>query len=187
MPGRDDDARARLQQSALELFGEYGFDRTTAAQIAGRAGVTERTFFRYFTDKREVLFDGEATLHSALTASIAAAPPELGPLKTLFRAFRAAVPMLEGNRPFAKPRYRIIAATPALNERELAKLAALSDALADALRARGVADLPATLAARTGMAAFAHATIAWLGDASIDLGERLNRAERAIQALAAES
>ncbi len=64
------DARTRLQRAALELFREHGYDRTTAAGIAARAGVTERTFFRYFPDKREVLFDGEAVLRTALTASV---------------------------------------------------------------------------------------------------------------------
>ena len=177
------DVRARLRGAALELFRERGYDRTTAAEIAARAGVTERTFFRYFPDKREVLFDGEATLRVALTASIADAPPGSGPLDTLFRAFRAVQPALEANRPYAKPRYEVIAGTPALRERELAKTDALADALAAALRARGVADHPAELAARAGMAAFVHATVAWLEDPSVGLGEHLDLADRELQAL----
>ena len=177
------DARVRLQEAALALFRERGYDRTTAAEIATRAGVTERTFFRHFPDKREVLFDGEALLREILTASIQEAPGGLAPLETLFRAFRAVLPVLEGNRPFAEPRQAIIAVTPALYERELTKLAALADALAAALRVRGVAEGRAILAARAGIAAFAHATIAWIEDAGIDLGTRLDHAERDLKAL----
>ena len=145
--------------------------------------MTERTFFRHFPDKREVLFDGEATLREALTASIGNAPDALGPLDTLFQAFRSVRQLLEDNRPFARPRHEVISGTPALFERELAKMAALADALALALRARGVADLRATLAARAGMAAFTHATVSWLEHAEPDLGTRLDVAERELKAL----
>ena len=180
---KNEDARARLQRSALELFRERGYDRTTAAQIAARAGVTERTFFRHFPDKREVLFDGQAVLLTALTSSIANAPKELHPLDTLFRAFRSTVPALEANRPYSEPRQEIIAATPALHERELAKVAALTNALAEALKARGVADLRAVLSARIGMAVYVEATIAWLGDPEPCLGERLDFALSELKAL----
>ena len=143
MAKTEDDVRTRLQGAALELFRERGYDRTTAATIAARAGVTERTFFRYFPDKREVLFDGEAMVRAALTTSIADAPAGLGPLDTLLRAFRSFAPMLESKWSYAKPRQDVISATPALHERELAKIAALADALSAALEARGVADLRA--------------------------------------------
>ena len=183
MSDGEDNARLRLQRSALELFRERGFERTTAAEIAARAGLTERTFFRHFADKREALFDGEAILRTALTASMAATDAALGPLDTLFRAFHSVVPLLEGNRAFAEPRQRVIAATPALQERELAKLATLADALADGLRSRAVPPLRATLAARAGMAAFAEATVQWLDDPAVTLGDRLDRAQRELQAL----
>lgn len=183
----EDDVRVRLQRAGLELFRERGYDRTTAAEIAKLAGVTERTFFRHFSDKREVLFDGEARLRALLTASLADAPGGLAPLDTLFRAFRSVLPALEANRSFTKPRYEVIAATPALQERELAKTGALADALAAALRARGVADLRAVLAARTGMAAFVHATVSWLDDPGLSLGERLDLAFRELKALLAEN
>ena len=178
-----DDARARLQRVALELFRERGYDQATAAEIAARAGVTERTFFRHFPDKREVLFDGEARLRAILTASIADAPEALKPLEILFRAFRSVRPLLEDNRPFSVPRHQVISSTPALRERELAKTAALAEALAGALRARGVADLQAVLAAWTGVAAFVHATIAWLDDPEPPLGEQLDLAWGALKAL----
>ena len=187
MAKKEGDVRTRLHGAALELFRERGYDRTTAAEIAGRAGVTERTFFRYFPDKREVLFDGEALVREALTASIADAPAGLGPLDTLFRAFRAFQPMLEDRRSYAKPRQDIIASTPALHERELSKIASLGDALAAALMTRGVPELRAVLAARAGMAAFVHATLVWLDDPSVGLGERFDLAFREMKTILTES
>jgi AcrR family transcriptional regulator len=169
-----DDMGSRLQHAALDLFREQGYDRTTAAGIAARAGVTERTFFRYFADKREVLFGGEPVLRAALLRSINEAPEQLGPLETLFHAFQSVHSLLENNRPFAVPRQEIIAATPALQEREQAKHAALADALAVALKARGATELQSMLAARTGMAAFALATVAWLEHPQPGLAERLD-------------
>lgn len=181
------DARTRLQRAALKLFREHGYDRTTAAEIAALAGVTERTFFRHFADKREVLFDGEAILRAALTMAIADAPATLGPLDTLFLAFWSVVPLLEDNRSYSQPRHELIAATPALHEREMAKMATLADALAGALRLRGVAEVRAALAARTGMVAFVQATIAWLDDPGQSLGERLNLASQELKTLWTEN
>ena len=187
MAANEEDLRGRLQRTALELFRERGYDRTTAAEIAARTGVTERTFFRYFPDKREVLFHGEAVLRTALITSIADAPDGLSPLDMLFRAFRSVLSLLEANRPFSKPRQEVISSTPALAERELAKLAVLTDALAGALRTRGVEDLRAVLAAHSGMAAFAHATTSWLNDPAPDLGERLDLALHGLKTLIVES
>ena len=183
MVAEKQDARTRLRDAALELFRTRGYDRTTAAEIAARAGVTERTFFRHFPDKREVLFDGEALVQATLIASVAEAPADLGPLDTLFRAFRAFQPMLEKRWSYAKPRQEIVSVTPALQERELAKIDALADALADALKVRGVADLRAVLAARTGVAAFVQATVAWLQYPEVTLVKRLDLARLELDAL----
>ncbi|TNB46217.1 TetR family transcriptional regulator [Martelella lutilitoris] len=177
------DARVRLQQAALALFREHGYERTTAAEIAARAGLTERTFFRHFPDKREVLFDGEAILRKALTASIRDAPTEARPLDVLFRAFRSVTPLLEANRPFSEPRQEVIAATPALHERELSKMEALAEALATSLKERNVPDRQAILAARAGMAAFVDATVSWIEDPGMTLGERIDIAERDLKAV----
>lgn len=178
-----DGVRARLQQAALELFGERGYDRTTAAGIAARVGVTERTFFRYFPDKRETLFGGEAVLGPALAQAVAEAPAGMGPLDALFHAFRSVVPLLEANRPFAEPRQVVVSSTPALRERELAKHEVLADALAAALRGRCVGEQPALLAARTGMAAFTHATIGWLKTPTPSLADRLDLVLQDLRAL----
>jgi AcrR family transcriptional regulator len=177
------DMRSRLQGAALELFAERGYDRTTAAEIAARTGVTERTFFRHFPDKREVLFDGEALLRAALTEAIAAVPVGGAPLDVLFESFRSVLPLLEANRRFALPRHVVIASTPALREREIAKHDALAKSLAQALTSRGVADLPASLAAHAGMAAFVHATVAWLDDPAVGLAERVDLAHQALRQL----
>jgi AcrR family transcriptional regulator len=179
------EARRRLQQAALELYRERGFDETTTAEIAARAGVNERTFFRHFQDKREVLFDGQAALHAALTQAVAEAPDGLQPLEILLCAFRKAGRILEDNRPFSEPRLEVIAATPALRERELAKAASLTDAVADALRQRDVADRLAGLAAQTGWAAFHQAAQAWIDDPSQSLDAHLSRAFDDLRALSA--
>jgi len=176
-------ARSRLQTAAVELFLGKGFDQTTAAEIAAKAGVTERTFFRHFADKREVLFDGQAVLSEALLAAIAHAPPNLSSIAVLFRSFRSVCPLLESNRPFSRPRRDVINATPALQERELAKIASLSDSLALALEARGEKSTRASLAAHIGMIAFAYATNAWLEDDKRDLQDRLAEAEREMTSL----
>ena len=164
MPRDGEPVHRRLQKAALELFGERGYDQTTAAEIAARAGVTERTFFRHFADKREILFDGEASLRTALTDAIAAAPADLEPLRAMLLAFHAVETLLEENRPFSEPRQHVIAATPALRERELAKIAALTAALASALGHRGIEARLATLAAQAGMAAFSSAVTSWFAD-----------------------
>lgn len=99
------------------------------------------------------------------------APDDLEPFEVLLWAFRKSARNLENNRPFSEPRLQIIAVTPALRERELAKHASLTDAVAEALRQRGVADGLATLAARTGWAAYHHAVQAWIDDPA----QRLSR------------
>ena len=167
--------RQRLRQAALELYRDQGFDQTTAAQIAARAGVTGRTFFRHFADKREVVFEEEA-LRAALLAGLAAAPPTAAPLEALRRAFRSAEPLLEENRASADLRREIIAATPALQERALAKAAALTNSLAAALRHRGLEDRLAHLAAHVGMAACSQAAAAWDVDPSQAFTAHLDRA-----------
>ncbi|MGI5226970.1 TetR family transcriptional regulator [Actinoallomurus sp. CA-142502] len=177
MPRDGGPARLRLQQAALDLYAERGFDQVTTAEIAARAGVTERTFYRHFADKREVLFDGEKTLRDALAAGVAGAPEGLAPLPTVLWTLRTVVvPVLEGNRSFSEPRHRVITATPALRERDQAKKAALTEALATALRDRGASESTASLAAHVGMAAFGHASIAWLDHPDRSLDELIREA-----------
>lgn len=177
-------AKRSMATAALELFAERGYDAVSAAEIAARAGVTERTFFRHFPSKREVLFDGEAVLRDALLGAVAAVPAGIAPLDTLFRSFDAVVPLLEANRAFAEPRQALIARTPVLAERELAKLATLTGTLAGALRARGTPDPVAAMAAHAAMGVFAHATVAWLADPRTTLADRLADTAAALRGLA---
>ena len=185
MPRSGEDARRRLQQAALELFRERGYEATTTAEIAARAGVTERTFFRHFPDKREALFDGEAAFRDALSDAVLAAPDGLNPMGALLCAFRSVERTLEENRPLTEPRQAVIAQTPALQERVLTKTAGLIAALAGALRRRGVDDGVATLAAQVGMAAFGYAVSAWFNDPSTGLDAHLARAFDALHGLSA--
>jgi AcrR family transcriptional regulator len=178
--------RGRLQLAALELYRERGYERTTTAEIAARAGVTERTFFRHFADKREILFHEDPRLRPALTAAVAEAPANLGPLAIVLRAFQSLEAIFEENRPFTEPRLAVIAGTPALRERADAKTAALIALLAAALRRRGVEEKLATLAALAGMAAFGHAASSWRDDPSLSLGVHLERAFRTLHELTAE-
>src|ERR1700677_3823188 len=121
------DARGRLEQAAMELYGEDGFESTTVAEIAERAGLTERTFFRHFADKREVLFSGAETLQGFLVQQVDAAPPSLSPLETIVRALGAAGDdIFEERVDFVRQRRAIIDANEDLQERELIKLASLA-------------------------------------------------------------
>ena len=176
MPRNAEEVRKRLQWAALELYCERGYEEITAAEIAAKAGVTERTFFRHFPDKREVLFDGEAAFIEALTAAVRSAPGALGPWDTLFVAFNSVKQMFVQNRPFTEPRQRVIASNPALQERATAKTRALTAAVACALGERGLTLPQANLAAQMGMATLSHGVAAWFDDASIDLGEHIVRA-----------
>lgn len=155
------DSRGRLVQAALDLYAEHGYERTTVAEIAARAGVTERTFFRHFADKREVLFAGSGELEEAIVAAAAQAPADAAPLDAVAAALDAAAAVLQQRRAFAQARQRIIAATPELQERELRKLAGLGAVLAAALRERGVAEAEASVAAETGIALFRLAFERW--------------------------
>jgi AcrR family transcriptional regulator len=155
------DARGRLQEAALTLFGERGYDDTTVAEIAERAGLTKRTFFRYFADKRDVLFSGSEQLQELVTTGVRSAPESGSPLDAVAAGLDAAAHMFEERREFATRRQQVIAASPELHERELIKLASLSAAVADALRARGVGDPAASLAAEAGIAVLRVAFERW--------------------------
>lgn len=160
------DARGRLMQAAFELYVERGFDETTVAEIAEAAGLTERTFFRHFADKREVLFAGAGELHSFLVSAVLDAPASLSPIATVRAAFVESATFF-GERPdFARQRQRIIVSSTELQERELIKLANLAAAMAEALRQRGVKDPAASLAAEAGVAAFRVSFERWVGAAT---------------------
>jgi len=157
-------ARGRLEQAAMELYVERGFEQTTVAEIAERAGLTERTFFRHFADKREVLFAGAGMLQEFLVSGVAGAPDSVPPIEAVAAALEAAGALLQERRDYSRQRQAVIAANPALQERELIKLASLATALADALRQRGVTEPAASLTAEAGIAVFRIAFGRWLDE-----------------------
>ncbi|GIF12746.1 TetR/AcrR family transcriptional regulator [Actinoplanes teichomyceticus] len=155
--------RDRLAAAALELFRERGFDQTTVTDIATRAGLDKRTFYRLFGDKREALFSGGQMLQDmvveALTESDAA------PFDAVVAGFdRVAREIFADRLEFARARQSIIAASPELTERELHKMASLAAAVAAALRAKGVGDTAATLAAESGCTVFRVAFARWVSE-----------------------
>lgn len=165
------DAHGRLARAALELYSERGFEQTTALEIAERAGVTERTFFRYFADKREVLFQGSEELQRIILQTIAEAPDDMRPVDMVVGAIEKVGGMVF-DRTHSIRRAAIIAANPALMERELLKFSTLSAAAAGALRERGVKDPAATLAAETGLTVFKIGFESWIaGNPSDDWSE----------------
>jgi AcrR family transcriptional regulator len=169
------DAVGRLQQAALVLYGERGFENTTVAEIAEHAGLTKRTFFRYFADKREVLFLGSEALEELFVTEVAEAPESAAPLDAVAAALDAAAAMFEQRREFAARRQQIIAANPELQERELIKLASLAGAVAKALRLRGVDDPAAILTAEAGITVFRVAFERWVDEANRQPLQRLIR------------
>lgn len=164
-------APERLAEAALDLFAARGYEATTVAEIAERAGLTKSTFFRYFADKREVLFGGSALLQERLVAAVAEAPEGCGPLEAVAEGLGAAAALLgEFRRDLSRQRRAVIAANPELRERERAKLADYAAAVAATLRERGVPEPQATLAAEAGMTVLPVALGRWsAGPADCDL------------------
>jgi AcrR family transcriptional regulator len=182
------DARGRLERAAMELFLERGFEQTTVTEIAARAGLTQRTFFRHFADKREVLFGGSGALQELLLSTLASAPASAAPIDAVAAALEAASAGLQERREYSRQRQAVIAANPELQERELIKLATLSAALAEGLRRRGVTDPAASLAAETGIAVFRIAIERWQNDAAQrDLLELMRESLDALKAMTAGS
>jgi AcrR family transcriptional regulator len=156
-------ARERLQAAALELFATQGFEQTTAAEIAQSVGLTERTFFRHFSDKREVLFYGGQEFLQAFTDGVNAAPPDASPFEVIASALHEAASFFpDERRPYSRMRQSVIDQNPALRERELHKLAGLATTVAEALHARGIAEPAATLAAESGATVFGIAFAQWI-------------------------
>jgi AcrR family transcriptional regulator len=160
------DARGRLEQAALALYGERGFENTTVAEIAKRAGVTERTFFRHFADKREVLFGGGAGLQELIVGAVAKAPDSLAPIDAAAAGLEAAGTefFVQERRDTSRRRQTVIASNPELQERELTKFASLSAAIAGALRQRGLGDPAAGLTAEVAIAVFRTAFERWIDE-----------------------
>lgn len=180
------DAEERLRRAAVALFTERGYDAVTVSDIALRAGLTRRSFFRYFPDKREVLFDGAQQLQDLFVSTVAAHPPGRGALNAVHAAVSAAAEVMQQGREQASRRAVVIVGDPVLRERELIKLATLAAALARTLRERGVGEPAASLTAEAGVAVFRVAFERWLeGPADVLFTAHIEQAFAALRAVAA--
>jgi len=165
-------SQSRLEEAALTLFSERGYEQTTVLEIATRAGVTERTFYRHFADKREVLFSGAATLQQIMVEAVGSAPAGATAMDLAMAALEAAGALLQQVAHHAAQRHAVISATPELYERELIKMATLGAAISEAIRSRGVDDPAASLAAEAGVTIFRVSFERWVHDPEVsDLGE----------------
>jgi AcrR family transcriptional regulator len=156
-------ARERLQGAALALYSGKGFEVTTVAEIAQAAGLTERTFYRHFADKREVLFAIYDEFTRPFLEGIEAAPQDARPMDIVAAAIASASEFFTAERqPYSRVRQSVITANPELQERELLKLASLAATLASALRERGVGEPAATLAAEMGVTVYRLSFELWI-------------------------
>lgn len=155
------DGEGRLRDAALDLFAERGFDETTVANIAERAGLTARTFFNHFADKRDVLFAGSARLQAEMEGALDAAPSSASAIDAVMAALAAGAAVVSHDRTYSSRRREVILANVQLLERELLKLETLTTALTEGLRHRGVADDDARLAAEVGITVFKVAFDLW--------------------------
>ena len=173
-------ARERLVLAAVDLFTEQGYDATTVAQIAERAGVTKSTFFRHFPDKRELLVAGQETLSALLVEGIAEAPADASPLEAVAAGLeRASTAMGPMSRELAPRLKAAVASSVELQERDALKTVSLAAAMTAALIARGVPDPTAALASELGVLAFKRGYAEW------SEGDRGSEDELAGYALAA--
>jgi len=182
------DARGRLETAAMELFQERGYVQTTVGEIATRAGLTERTFFRYFADKREVLFSESKALESGIVERIVSAPKDATPLEIVVAAFETAGAELERRRalPYVRARYALVTKHGEIRERELIKLASLAAATTKALRARRVSEPTASVTAEAGIAVFKIGFERWINEKKPrDLAGHIRAAANVLRAVAA--
>jgi AcrR family transcriptional regulator len=156
-------AQGRLERAALELFVEQGFAQTTVPQITARAGLTTRTFFRYFADKREVLFAAEEELLALVARLFAEAPASLSPMTLIAEGLgTVAVTQFEGQRDYLRTRRSVVQSDESLRERELRKLSILSEAISQGFLNRGVDELTATLTAQIAITVLSTSVSRWL-------------------------
>jgi len=170
------DAEGRLQEAAMALFRERGYAEVTVAEIAERAGLTKRTFFNHFADKREVLFAGSKIFEATVLDHLAEVDGDVDAVNAAVVALtRTALP-LAGYGELGKARQDIIASSPELRERDLIKMTSLAAAIAEALRKRGVPERTATFAAQSAVAVFTTAFADWVTNSGTDLETLMRQA-----------
>ena len=172
----DPDAEGRLKQAALSLYLERGYANVTVTEIAVSVGLTKRTFFRYFTDKRDVLFGGAQAFEAGVAAVVSSADESVPPIDAAVAGLVAGCDQLAPYRQFARERRDLIASSTDLQERELGKMATLTEAVAAALRERGTEPLQASLSAQAGVVAFATAYARWVDEDDVELPALIHHA-----------
>ncbi len=169
--------RGRLQQAAVGLFAAHGYGATTTEQIAAAAGVTQRTFFRHFRDKEEVLFAGDDVLLGALLDGVRAVPEDAAPAAVVRAALASLAARLQDGREDQRVRAEVVASDPALVGRDLAKQARWTEALSGVLAGRGMPPARARVLVGAGAAAFRAAYAGWLtGTGRPGLARQVQRA-----------
>ncbi len=177
-------ARERLERAALELFLTNGFQETTVPQITARAGLTTRTFFRHFVDKREVLFGAERELPALVARLLAEAPATLEPMTLIEQGLQTvAKTRLEGQHDYLRARRTVVQADEGLRERELRKLSVLAEVIKMGLRHRGVNEVTAAVAAQVAVTVFDVAVNRWLDQDTEPLTQLLHDTLAALQSL----
>ncbi len=161
MPRWEPDAQLRLETAALDLFAEHGYDGTTVADIAQRAGLMQRSFFRYFPDKREALFGGTDRLLAHLQQQVQHAPADVAPWRVLLDALTSSALLFPQDRGLARTRQNVIAANPELREREVLKVLTLHDQLTALLAKRGVPQRQAAYLVRLSLTVYEQAFDQW--------------------------
>ena len=175
-------ARERFERAAMALFQERGYAGTTVPEIAARAELTERTFYRYFADKPEVLFWRAGALQDSIVSAIASAPAHSRPLAAVTSALEAAGAFFDQNRSSVKVRQTLVAAHPDFQERDMMKSRALASAIEAALRPRGIPAPAARVLSEAGVAIWRVAAEWWNSDeAERDFAHHLRRAEDQLQ------
>jgi AcrR family transcriptional regulator len=170
------DARGRLQEAAVALFIERGYDEVTVADIAERAGLTGRTFFNHFADKREVVFASTDALQASVLDALAEADSDLDPLDAAVRAFTHASAAIEDYPELARARRALIDSSRELQERDLLKMAQMAAAVADALTCRGVSRRDAIFVSQAATAVFTTAVDEWACEPRSDLAASIQEA-----------
>lgn len=181
-------ARERLEHAALELFTEQGFAETTVPQITARAGLTTRTFFRHFADKREVLFAVEEELPALVARLMADAPASLSPMALIDQGLQTvAATRFQGQLEYLRTRNAVIQADEGLRERELRKFSILSEAVNQGFRDRGLDEVTSTLAAQIAVTVFSVSLSRWLDqDTEQPLSELLRDTLEVLRSVTAE-
>ena len=164
MVQKAENARERFEGAAYSLFREQGYAATTVPEIAAKAGLTERTFYRYFTDKREVMFWRAGDHQIMIAKEIARAEAGLHPLAMVAHAFESVAPFIDSHRPIVELRQLLISTHGDLQERELMKLHMLASTVEQALQQRGIDRSHARVVAEIGAAIWKVALENWRAD-----------------------